>query len=266
MSARPFLAPWVEVKYCRTVKPSLKFAVIGVSIIEPSGLAIRPLIPASCLTWAGELLAPESKYINTELKDFWSTEFPSLSSTFSVEIVSIKELATFSFALDQISITLLYFSPCVTRPDEYWDSISFTSVSALEMISSLSVGITQSSTQIEDPDFVEYSYPKYISLSANITVSFKPLCLYDMLIREDIDLLSRGLFMSSKSSSLGRIPERIALPTVVSTRFNSDSLFANLTFTFAWRSTFPLSYALWTSFMSAKIEPSPLAETFSLVM
>ena len=101
------------------------------------------------------------------------------------------------------------------------------------MISSLSLGITQSSTQIEDPDFVEYSYPKYINLSANITVSFKPLCLYAMLIREDIDLLSKGLFMSSKSSSLGRIPERIALPTVVSTRFNSDSLFASLTFTFA---------------------------------
>ena len=41
----------------------MKFAVIGVSIIDPSGLAIRPLIPASCLTCAGELLAPESKYI-----------------------------------------------------------------------------------------------------------------------------------------------------------------------------------------------------------
>ena len=70
-------------------------------------------------------------------------------------------------------------------------------------------------------------------MSANITVSFKPLCLYAILMREDIALLSKGLFMSSKSSSLGRIPERIALPTVVSTRFNSDSLLANLTLTFA---------------------------------
>ena len=50
VSARPFLAPWVDVKYCRTVKPSLKLAVIGVSIIEPSGFAINPLIPANCLT------------------------------------------------------------------------------------------------------------------------------------------------------------------------------------------------------------------------
>ena len=106
-------------KYCNTVKPSLKFAVIGVSIIEPSGLAINPLIPASCLTCAGELLAPESKYINTELKEASSSSSPSLLTTTSVEIVSISELATVSFALDQMSITLLYFSPCVTRPEEY---------------------------------------------------------------------------------------------------------------------------------------------------
>ena len=228
-------------KYWRTVKPSLKFAVIGVSIIDPSGFAMSPLIPASCLTWAGELLAPESRYMNTELKDFWSTEFPSLSLTFSVEIVSIKEPATFSFALDQISITLLYFSPWVTNPDEYWDSISFTSDSALEIISSLSKGIWQSSTHIDDPDLVEYSYPRYINLSANITVSFKPLCLYDILIRDEIALLSKGLFIRSNSSSLGKIPESIALPTVVSTSDNSESLFSSLTFTFAWRSTFPLS-------------------------
>ena len=147
---------------------------MGVSMIEPSGLAISPLIPASCLTWAGELLAPESKYINTELKDFWSIEFPSLSSTFSVEILSIKESATASLALVQISITLLYFSPWVTKPEEYCDSISFTWVSASVISSAFSSGITQSSTQIEDPDFVEYSYPKYINLSANITVSFNP--------------------------------------------------------------------------------------------
>ena len=34
-------------KYCRTFRPSRKFAVIGVSMIEPSGLAIRPRMPAS---------------------------------------------------------------------------------------------------------------------------------------------------------------------------------------------------------------------------
>ena len=60
VSARPFLAPWVDIKYWRTDKPSLKFAVIGVSIIDPSGLDINPLMPESCLIWAGEPLAPES--------------------------------------------------------------------------------------------------------------------------------------------------------------------------------------------------------------
>ena len=69
VSANPFLAPWVEIKYCNTDKPSLKLAVIGVSMIDPSGLDIRPLIPESCLICAGEPLAPESAYIYTELND-----------------------------------------------------------------------------------------------------------------------------------------------------------------------------------------------------
>ena len=63
VSAKPFLAPWVEIKYWSTDSPSLKLAVIGVSIIEPSGFDIRPLIPESCLIWAGDPLAPESAYI-----------------------------------------------------------------------------------------------------------------------------------------------------------------------------------------------------------
>lgn len=38
---------WVEMKYWSTFRPSRKFAVIGVSMMEPSGFAIRPRIPAS---------------------------------------------------------------------------------------------------------------------------------------------------------------------------------------------------------------------------
>ena len=48
VSANPFLAPCVELKYSNAVSPSLKFAVIGVSIISPEGFAIYPLIPANC--------------------------------------------------------------------------------------------------------------------------------------------------------------------------------------------------------------------------
>ena len=35
-------------KYSRTDNPSLKFEIIGVSIISPDGLAISPRIPANC--------------------------------------------------------------------------------------------------------------------------------------------------------------------------------------------------------------------------
>ena len=40
-------------KYCSTVRPSRKFAVIGVSMISPDGLAIRPRMPASCRICCG---------------------------------------------------------------------------------------------------------------------------------------------------------------------------------------------------------------------
>src|SRR5256885_1802974 len=47
-------------KYCRTFRPSRKFAVMGVSMMEPSGLAIRPRMPASWRICAAEPRAPES--------------------------------------------------------------------------------------------------------------------------------------------------------------------------------------------------------------
>src|SRR3546814_3119472 len=47
VSARPLRAPWVELKYSRTVRPSLKFEMIGGSMISPLGLAISPRMPAS---------------------------------------------------------------------------------------------------------------------------------------------------------------------------------------------------------------------------
>ena len=54
VSARPFLAPWVEMKYSSAVRPSRKFDLIGDSMISPicpvsffCGLAISPRIPAS---------------------------------------------------------------------------------------------------------------------------------------------------------------------------------------------------------------------------
>ena len=59
VSDKPLRAPWVELKYSSTVKPSLKFEMIGVSIISPFGLAIRPRIPPNCFIWVTDPRAPE---------------------------------------------------------------------------------------------------------------------------------------------------------------------------------------------------------------
>ena len=54
VSARPFRAPCVEMKYSSTDNPSRKFDLIGLSMISPMppvsffcGFAISPRIPAS---------------------------------------------------------------------------------------------------------------------------------------------------------------------------------------------------------------------------
>ena len=47
VSARPLRAPCVEMKYWSTERPSRKFVVMGVSMISPDGLAMRPRMPAS---------------------------------------------------------------------------------------------------------------------------------------------------------------------------------------------------------------------------
>ena len=108
VSARPLRAPCVETKYWRTSRPSRKFAVIGVSMIEPSGFAIRPRIPASWRICAALPRAPESAIIKIELNDACSTSLPVCSSTtVSVPRLSIIVFATSSFVRDQMSITLL---------------------------------------------------------------------------------------------------------------------------------------------------------------
>jgi hypothetical protein len=60
VSANPLRAPCVELKYSSTFSPSRKFALIGVSMISPEGLAISPRIPASCRIWSIEPRAPEA--------------------------------------------------------------------------------------------------------------------------------------------------------------------------------------------------------------
>ena len=103
-------------KYSKAVSPSLKFAVIGVSIISPDGLAINPLMPANCFICAAEPLAPEFAIIKTEFVSILSFGIIFVAD----EISFIISLATKSVHLDQTSTTLLYFSPLVINPSEYW--------------------------------------------------------------------------------------------------------------------------------------------------
>ena len=107
VSAKPLRAPCVEMKYCSTSRPSRKLAVIGVSIMEPSGLAIRPRMPASWRICAAEPRAPESAIMYTELKEFCLTVSPLALMTSSVPSLPIMALATWSLVRDQMSTTLL---------------------------------------------------------------------------------------------------------------------------------------------------------------
>src|SRR5213082_2569314 len=100
-TARPLRAPCVELKYSRTVNPSLKLEMIGVAMISPEGLVISPRMPASCLIWAAEPRAPESDIIHTALIG---------SPGFGVRMTLIISSATFSEQLVQASTSLLYFS------------------------------------------------------------------------------------------------------------------------------------------------------------
>jgi len=167
VSARPFLAPWVELKYSRTVRPSLKLEVIGFSIISPEGLAIKPLIPANCLSWASEPLAPEWAIIYTEL--IWLS--------FVVETVFIIAFATLSVHVDQSPTTLLYFSLSVIKPSWYCASKLFTCFWVSWIKEFFSSGITRSSFPKEIPALAAYLKPTFIIWSTKIHVAFWPVNL-----------------------------------------------------------------------------------------
>ena len=59
VSARPLRAPWVEMKYSSTVRPSRKLARMGCGMMSPRGLDTRPRMPAIWLTWVMLPRAPE---------------------------------------------------------------------------------------------------------------------------------------------------------------------------------------------------------------
>ena len=107
VSAPPLRAPWVEMKYSSTDRPSMKLALIGRSRISPFGFAMRPRMPASWRIWFFDPRAPELAII---LIGFVSLKFASIAS------------ATASVASVQISVIISWRSSGVIRPDSYCDS------------------------------------------------------------------------------------------------------------------------------------------------
>jgi len=86
-------------KYCSTVRPSRKLEVMGVSMISPDGLAIRPRMPAS---WRICCLLPRAPEVAIRLMGLNSPVVRSFSSM-ATNIFSATRWVTWL----QISTTLL---------------------------------------------------------------------------------------------------------------------------------------------------------------
>ena len=144
VSAVPFLAPCVEMKYSRTSNPSLKDDFTGSSMILPAGLITKPFMPAICTGCDQEPLAPESIIENTEPERgrVWGMSF------------SIED-----FTLVHISITLAERSSLESKPLLKCVSIISISFSAAPTSCPFSGGTIRSSMPQVVADLVAYSKP-----------------------------------------------------------------------------------------------------------
>src|SRR5438128_2522218 len=95
-------------KYCCTVKPSRKFAVMGASIISPEGFAIKPRIPANCRICCFEPRAPESTINRIGFNPWLAFSARSISLNIMSEIFSVTS--------HQRPTTLFQRSPSVIAP------------------------------------------------------------------------------------------------------------------------------------------------------
>ena len=92
VSARPLRAPWVEVKYSITSRPSMKEAFTGRSMISPFGLAIRPRMPASWRICLIEPRAPDEAIMKIEFSS-------SVDSMFSIIASPTASVAAFHLSV-----------------------------------------------------------------------------------------------------------------------------------------------------------------------
>ena len=109
VSARPLRAPWVEMKYSSTDRPSRKEDLIGRGIISPRGLETRPFMPAIWrICWLFPR-APESTIMSIGLKAMVESDFS-------------MALPTSELADVQISISFWRRSSSVMMPRLNWAS------------------------------------------------------------------------------------------------------------------------------------------------
>jgi hypothetical protein len=90
VSARPFLAPWVEMKYSSTERPSRKFDLIGRGMISPFGFATRPRMPASCRICMMFPRAPEFAIMKIGFVGVNCSSMASLTSSVAWVQISIS--------------------------------------------------------------------------------------------------------------------------------------------------------------------------------
>ena len=114
VSARPLRAPWVEMKYSSTVRPSMKLALIGRSMISPFGLAIRPRMPASWRICENDPRAPE---------------LAIMKMGFNSSRCSLSAFPTSFVASSHSFVTASWRSSWLISPSSYWPSMvaSFSS-------------------------------------------------------------------------------------------------------------------------------------------
>ena len=107
VSARPLRAPWVEMKYCSTSRPSRKLAVIGVSMIEPIGLGHQTTHTGELANLRGRATGAGVGHHVDGVEGLLLDVLALASLTISVPSLSIIALATCSLVYDQMSTTLL---------------------------------------------------------------------------------------------------------------------------------------------------------------
>ena len=171
VSARPLRAPWVEMKYSSTDRPSRKLLLIGRGMISPRGFATRPRMPAiwrTCMTFPR---APEPTIISMGLNCFATSSTCMASVTWLVASV-------------QISISFWRRSSSVMMPRSYCCSTFSASFSCLSRISGFAAGVRTSAIEIVRPARVEYSNPSSFSLSRLVR---------DLGLRVELDELADDL-------------------------------------------------------------------------